>query len=90
MSAYPHLIKRLTLSQTSLTNKVKEHLIISTTMEAITFNPTTLCQATIILVGGHMGISPMEVQIFKVKEAHVTIMKNKSNNLLMKIYFMPY
>ena len=47
MSAYPHLRKILRLSQTSLTSKLKEHLIISTTMEVITFNPITLCQATI-------------------------------------------
>ena len=91
MSVFPHLRKILTLSQTSLTNKLKEHLIISTTiMEVLTFNPTTLYQANIIRVGGHMGISPIEVKIFKFKEAQVTIIKNKSSNLLMKSDFMPY
>ena len=34
-------------------------------------------------VGGHMRISPTKVQIFKVKEAQVAIIENKSNNLLM-------
>ena len=85
-----HFINRLMLSQTSLTNKLKEHLIISTTMEVITFNPTTLYRATIIRFGGHIRISPTEVQIFKVKEAQVIIIKKKSFNLLMKINFMPY
>ena len=37
-----------------------------------------------------MGISPMEVKIFKIKEAKVTIFKNKSINLLTKRDFMPY
>ena len=37
-----------------------------------------------------MRISPMEVQIFKFKEAQGTIIKNNSSNLLMKSYFMPY
>ena len=78
------------LSQTSSTNEIKEYLINSTTMEVITFNPTTLYRATIIQVGGHMRISPLEVKIFKVKEAQVTIIKNKSSNLMMKSYFMPY
>ena len=36
------------LSQTSLANKLKEHLIFPTTMEVITFNPNTLCRANII------------------------------------------
>ena len=48
MSAYPHLRKRLMLFQSSLTNKLKEHLIISTTMEVITFNPTIAYQTIII------------------------------------------
>ena len=85
-----HLIKRLMLSQTSLINEIKEYLIISTTMEVITFNPTTLYRVTIIRVGGHLRISSIEANIFKVKEAQVTIIKNKSTNLLMKSYFMPY
>ena len=33
------LEKKLMLSQTSLTNKLKEHLNISTIMKVITFNP---------------------------------------------------
>ena len=37
-----------------------------------------------------MRIFPLEVKIFKVKEAQVTIIKNKSNNILMKRNFMPY
>ena len=37
-----------------------------------------------------MRISPIEAKIFKVKEAWVTIIKNKSSNLLMKSDFMPY
>ena len=78
------------LSQASLTNKLKEHPIISTTMEVLTFNPNTLCRATIIRVGGHMRISPIEAKIFKVKEAQVTIIKNKFSNLLIKKCFMPY
>ena len=78
------------LSPTSLTNKLKEHLIISATMEVITFNPNTLCRATIIRVGGQMRISSIEAKIFNVKEAQVTIIKNKSSNLLMKSNFMPY
>ena len=87
---YPHSRKRLILSQTSLNNKLKGHPIISTTMEVITFNPNTLCRVTIIQVGGQMRISPIEAKIFNVKEAQVTIIKNKSNNLLMKSNFMPY
>ena len=35
-----------------------------------------------------MMISPIEVKIFKVKEAQVTIIKNKSNNFMMKSYFI--
>ena len=89
MNAYPHLRKRLILSQTSLTNKLKEHPIISTTME-VTFNANTSCRATIIRVGGHMRISPIEAKNFKVKEAQVTIIKNKSNNLVMEKCFMLY
>ena len=54
------------------------------------FQPTTLYRASRILFGGHMKISPLEVKIFKVKEAQVTIIKNKSNNFMMKSYFMPY
>ena len=68
-----HLRKILILSQTSLTNKLKEHPIISTTMEAITFNPNTLCRATIIRVRGQMRISLIEAKIFNVNEAQVTI-----------------
>ena len=78
------------LSQTSLTNKLNEQPIFSTTMEVITFNPNTSCRATIIRVGEHMKISPIEAKIFKVKEAQVTIIKNKSTNLLMKSNIMPY
>ena len=78
------------LSQTSLTNKLKEHPIISTTIEVITFNPNTLCQATIFWIRGKMRISPIEAKIFNVKEAQVTIIRNKSSNLLMKSNFMPY
>ena len=78
------------LSQTSFTNKLKEDLIISTTMEAITFNTITFCRATIIRVGGQMRIFPIEVKIFKVKKAQVTIIKNKSINLLMNKCVMPY
>ena len=37
-----------------------------------------------------MRIFPLEVKIFKVKEAQVTTIKNKSNNILMKRNFMPY
>ena len=78
------------LSKTSLTNKLKEQPIISATMGVITFNPNTLCRATIICVGGQMRISLIEAKIFNVKEAQVTIIKNKFKNLLMKSNFMPY
>ena len=88
MDAYPHLRKILMLSQTSLTNKLKEHPIISTTMEIINFNPNTSCRATIILVRVYMRISPMETKIFQVKGAQVTIIKNKTNNLMMKSNFL--
>ena len=37
-----------------------------------------------------MRISSIKVNIFNVKEAEVTIIKNKSNNLLMNSNFMPY
>ena len=37
-----------------------------------------------------MRISPIEAKNFKVKEAQVTIIKNKSSNLLMKKCFIPY
>ena len=84
------LEKKIDALSNHIDQQLKEHLIISTTMEVITFNPTTLYQATIIQVGGHMMLSPMEVKIFKVMEAQVTIIKNKSTNLLMKNYFMPY
>ena len=77
-------------SQTSLNKKLKEHPIISAIMEVITFNPNTLCRATIIGVGGQMKISPIEAKIFNVKEAQVTIIKNESNNLMTKRNFMSY
>ena len=77
-------------SQISLTNKLKEHPVISATMEVITFNHNTLYRATIIRVRGQMWISLIEAKIFNVKEAQVTIIKNTSNNLLMKSNFMPY
>ena len=34
-----------------------------------------------------MRISPIEVKIFKVKEAQVTIIKNKSPNLFNEVQF---
>ena len=37
-----------------------------------------------------MRIFPIEAKIFKVKEAQVIVIKNKSINLLMKKCFMPY
>ena len=37
-----------------------------------------------------MRIFPIEAKIFNDKEAQVTIIKNKSSNLLMKRNFMPY
>ena len=37
-----------------------------------------------------MRISILEVKIFKVKEAQVTIIMNKSNNLVTKRNFMSY
>ena len=37
-----------------------------------------------------MRISLIEAKIFNVKEAQVTIIKNKSSNLMMKSNFMPY
>ena len=37
-----------------------------------------------------MRIFPIEAKNFNDKEAQVTIIKNKSNNLLMKRNFMPY
>ena len=37
-----------------------------------------------------MRISSIEANIFNVNEAEVTIIKNKSNNLLLNSSFMPY
>ena len=34
----------------------------------ISFNPTIMCQTTITRVGRHMRISPMGIQVFKVKK----------------------
>ena len=63
--------------------------IISTTMQVTCLNPTTLGLATIIQVRGHTKISPIEIQVCKVKKVQVPIIKYKSDNHLIKTYFLP-
>ena len=60
--------------------------IISTTMWVTSLSPKTICQATIIQVGGHMTIPPMAIQLCKVKEVKAPIIKSNSDNHLMKSY----
>ena len=58
--------------------------IISTTMRVISLNPITIFQATIIRVGEHMKISPMDIQVCEWNKFQVPIIKKNYGNHLMR------
>ena len=60
--------------------------IISTTIQVTSLNPKTLCHVTTIRVRGHMTIAPMDIQLCKVKEVKVPIIKSNYGNHMIKSY----